>query len=371
MIGTVDDKPRHMSVETITLSRRQFVKQALFSIGSMAFLPFNHLAPAAQFPQADRLGRMTVGMAEVRNRPDADSTIVGKVYQDAVVPWIREVIGRRPLRINQRWVETPDGFIWTPYLQPVLNITNTLITKLPETSLGVGMWAEVTKPYVDLVLDNPPVRAPWLVENQSPRLYYSQVLWIDNIKQDEQGQAWYRVNERFGYGDIFWARAEAFRPVSQDEITPIHPEVENKRIVVNTTYQTLSCLEDQQEVYFARVSTGIKFDMYGNRMEQWETPLGVLPIWRKLISVHMSGGTTGGGYDLPGVSWTSLFNGNGIAIHSTYWHNNFGEESSHGCVNAAPEDAKWIFRWTNPFVSYDPGDLTVDMPGGTMVEVVE
>jgi hypothetical protein len=30
---------------------------------------------------------------------------------------------------------------------------------------------------------------------------------------------------------------------------------------------------------------------------------------------------------------------------------------SHGCVNAAPDDAKWVFRWTNPPVPYDPGDL--------------
>ena len=111
--------------------------------------------------------------------------------------------------------------------------------------------------------------------------------------------------------------------------------------------------------------------MYGNRTPQWETPPGIRPIWRKLISVHMSGGSTGGGYDLPGVSWTSLFEGNGVAIHSTFWHNNFGEEMSHGCVNCAPDDAKWIFRWTNPVVSYDPGDLTVGMPGGTVVEVID
>jgi lipoprotein-anchoring transpeptidase ErfK/SrfK len=72
----------------------------------------------------------------------------------------------------------------------------------------------------------------------------------------------------------------------------------------------------------------------------------------------MSGGTTGGGYDLPGIGWTALFSGDGVAIHSTFWHNNFGGElMSHGCVNARPEDAKWIFRWSNPPVQYDPGDL--------------
>ena len=196
-------------------------------------------------------------------------------------------------------------------------------------------------------------------------------MWIDQIKAGEQGQIWYRINERYGYGDIFWAKAESFRPLTQEDISPIHPEAEEKRVVVRIARQTLSCFEGKNEVYFARVSTGFRNDLYGNRTEKWATPLGVRPIWRKLISVHMSGGTTGGGYDLPGVSWTSLFEGNGVAIHSTFWHNNFGEEMSHGCVNAAPADARWVFRWTSPTVSYDPGDLTVGMPGGTLVEVVE
>jgi lipoprotein-anchoring transpeptidase ErfK/SrfK len=323
-----------------------------------------------QIPETGQFGRVTSGMVEVKSRPDTDSNTVAKVYEDAVVPWLREVVGHRPYRSNQRWVETSQGYIWAAELQPVKNLPNTPVNRLPETSLGPGMWAEVTIPYVDLILANPPARSPWLKEDQTPRLYYTQVIWIDEIRQDEQSQIWYRVNERYGYGDIFWAKAEGFRPLSQEEVAPIHPEAENKRIVVHISHQTLSCFEGKEEVHFALVSTGYRSDINGNRTEKWETPLGVRPIWRKLISVHMSGGTTGGGYDLPGVSWTSLFEGNGVAIHSTFWHNNFGEEMSHGCVNAAPEDAKWIFRWTNPIVSNDPGDLTVGMPGGTLVEVV-
>jgi len=42
---------------------------------------------------------------------------------------------------------------------------------------------------------------------------------------------------------------------------------------------------------------------------------------------------------------------------------------SHGCVNASPDDAKWIFRWTSPSIALDPGDKTIPWPGGTKVEV--
>lgn len=63
----------------------------------------------------------------------------------------------------------------------------------------------------------------------------------------------------------------------------------------------------------------------------------------------------------------------GVAIHSTFWHNNFGVWMSHGCVNATPEDAKWIFLWTEPSVSYDPGaeDISISGKNSTTVEVVE
>jgi hypothetical protein len=53
--------------------------------------------------------------------------------------------------------------------------------------------------------------------------------------------------------------------LSQDEITPIQPEVEDKLVVVNVNYQTLSCLENGREVYFCRVSTGQKSEQQLNR----------------------------------------------------------------------------------------------------------
>ena len=83
----------------------------------------------------------------------------------------------------------------------------------------------------------------------------------------------------------------------------------------------------------------------------------------------MAGGTVSGGYDTPGVSWCNFF-AEGVAIHSTFWHNDYGVPRSHGCVNVNPEDAKWIFRWSTPTVSLEPGDITVGMPGGTQVDVV-
>ncbi len=173
------------------------------------------------------------------------------------------------------------------------------------------------------------------------------------------------------FGVNMAAAAEALRPLTEDEVSPIRPEAENKSILINIAYQTLSCFEGDTEVYFARVSTGALFDAWGNRVDVWSTPVGAYPIWRKLFALNLSGGGALDGWDLPAVGWTSLFVGSGVAIHSTYWHNNYGEPSSRGCVNCSPDDAKWIFRWTHPVVSYEPGDLTVSVPGGTIIKVVE
>jgi lipoprotein-anchoring transpeptidase ErfK/SrfK len=240
------------------------------------------------------------------------------------------------------------------------------------------MWAEVTVPYVDVILENQPSSNSWVsarVEQGMPvRLYYSQVFWIDQINIDNAGQVFYRVNPNFYGGvDMLWAPAEAFKPITVDELSPISPEVEDKRIVIYLLNQTLSCFEGDTEVFYCRVSSGAKYDAYGNPVDKWSTPVGVHHVSRKYISLQMSGGTTGAGYDLPGIGWTSIFVTGGVAIHSTFWHNDFGVPRSHGCVNVRPEDAKWLFRWTLPSVIYDPGmsDISLTREKSTLIEVVD
>ena len=45
-------------------------------------------------------------------------------------------------------------------------------------------------------------------------------------------------------------------------------------------------------------------------------------------------------YDLPGVPWVSYFHWWGVSIHGTYWHNDYGEPHSHGCINL-PSATAW------------------------------
>jgi lipoprotein-anchoring transpeptidase ErfK/SrfK len=53
---------------------------------------------------------------------------------------------------------------------------------------------------------------------------------------------------------------------------------------------------------------------------------------------------TGSKYTQPDVPWVMYFNGN-QAFHGAYWHDNFGNQMSAGCVNMPPALAKKLYDW--------------------------
>lgn len=363
------------------ISRRDFLKGSLLGLGGLLVTPtqaqnfLTSLPAAITFPKG-KLGRVTRGKIDVKARPNLDSATTKVLYEDNVVQWIAERIGEPNIyRGNsRRWVETPEGYIYSPDLQPVFNYLNEPLKELPAQNGVKGMWAEVTVPLTQGILANPPAKSELLKQHgTSPfYLYYSQVFWVDEIRLVD-GTAQYRVIEKHGSpGDIFWADATAFKPILEADFKPINPGVEDKRVVINLTHQTLSCYEGKREVYYCRISSGAKFDAAGKAVDSWSTPVGLYhAISRKFASLHMANGTRASGYELFGVSWTSIFASGGVAIHSTYWHNNYGMPMSHGCVNATPEDARWIFLWSQPVVPYDPGKIEITTYDGTKVQVIE
>jgi hypothetical protein len=244
-----------------------------------------------------------------------------------------------------------------------------------------GFWAEVTVPYVELAHEGN-VASPWLQDhiayNFPPRLYYGQVVWIDRIRTDN-GFAEYRWNEDVNghgygygaYGEFFWADGAGFKILTEEDVAPINPEVDpnSKTIRADLDRQTLSCLEGSTEVYFCRISSGIGYDPGTGELDsKLATPVGNLLTHWKIVSQNMTAGNFQSGYSTPAVPWSTMISGDGVAIHGAFWHNAFGEKRSHGCINVTPEDAKWIFRWTTPYVSLAQSEARVSLPDhGTIV----
>lgn len=381
------------------LTRREFLKLSSLGLAGLTALAFDRFksfdfdalsAPKRlpQFPNSPIIGRTVDPGIDLRSAPTNDpnlNTSIAKLPADTLLEWNREVIGNVVGGLNnQRYVETPQGYVYGSVLQPTRNLPNAPIAEIPAGQ--PGFWAEVTVPYVDLAHEGA-VASPWLQDhiayNFPPRLYYGQVVWIDRIRTSN-GFAEYRWNEDaphgYGYGaygEFFWGDGAAFKILTDADIAPISPDMDpnDKRIEVDLDFQTLSCYERNAEVYFCRISSGQKgiLDLLtGEVNNKLATPVGNLLTHWKIISLNMTAGTFQAGYSTPAVPWTTMISGEGIAIHGAFWHNAFGEKRSHGCINVTPEDAKWIFRWTTPYVSLAQNETRVSLPDhGTIVVTKE
>lgn len=131
---------------------------------------------------------------------------------------------------------------------------------------------------------------------------------------------------------------------------------EEKWIEVDLTNQVVRAHEGDRIVYEFPASTG-KFV---------HTPTGEYRIWSKFKYIKMEGGVKGTGtyYYLPNVPYTMFFY-QGFGLHGTYWHNNFGQPMSHGCVNLSIPNAEKLFYWAEPSVGTDQNSVRAssDNPG--------
>ena len=74
------------------------------------------------------------------------------------------------------------------------------------------------------------------------------------------------------------------------------------------------------------------------------TPEGEFKILDKVPVKHYGGGD----FDYPNTKWNLHFTSNKYRyyIHGAYWHDNFGQQMSHGCVNVDYEHMEPLYWWT-------------------------
>lgn len=108
----------------------------------------------------------------------------------------------------------------------------------------------------------------------------------------------------------------------------------------------LIAYEGRKPVFTTLISPGRGGDAQPGRdpLETMATPLGTFPISGKFATATM---------EAPGelfhsdVPWSQNFSGPYV-LHSAYWHNDWGEWKSGGCVNVSPIDGKRLFEFTDP-----------------------
>jgi hypothetical protein len=113
-------------------------------------------------------------------------------------------------------------------------------------------------------------------------------------------------------------------------------------IDVDLDAQMLVAFEGEMPVYATLVSSGLK-----------DTPTspGLYRVWLKESEADMKNLKAEDPYSVATVPWTQFFYPEeDLALHTAYWHDNFGQPRSHGCVNLAPRDARWLYYWSDPQV---------------------
>jgi hypothetical protein len=163
-----------------------------------------------------------------------------------------------------------------------------------------------------------------------------------------------------------WIVGEAARIVEPRKDFPSFATGDRKWVDISIGAQTLVAYVGRRPVFATLVSTG-RGGM-GDPEREMATVRGTFMIYDKSVSATMDGDEDhADSYSLLDVPFVQYFH-KGYALHGTYWHDEFGRQRSHGCVNLSPRDSAWLFEWTDPPVP--PGwHGVVNKERGTVVYV--
>ncbi len=145
--------------------------------------------------------------------------------------------------------------------------------------------------------------------------------------------------EMYRTEDVTIIRAATARP----------PEVGETEtwIDVDLSQQTLVAYEGLHPVFATLIASGRIRDP-DDPLQTHDTPTGIWRIGSKYVTHTMDGDhAVDGPYSIEDVPYVMYFY-LAFALHSAFWHDGFGRPRSHGCVNMAPNDARWIFGWAHP-----------------------
>ena len=191
------------------------------------------------------------------------------------------------------------------------------------------------------VLEQPTRPFAWLVRNYDARLSPGGVINSDADRLFRYDVVHIYATEKVGewnwylVGHNKWVEQ---RNLSIVEVKAPPEGVTGRWIEIDLFEQTMAAYDGERMVYASLISSGLG---------DWPTNTGLFQVYVKLLEDRMSGAFAADRSDyyyLEDVPWTMYFDG-GIALHGAYWHNGFGFRKSHGCVNLAPRDSKWLFDW--------------------------
>lgn len=345
------------------LNRRDFLKYSLaFSVNSY-YVMGKYSSKYSLFSKleenSEKLGRMLFNGIQAHALPDSGSEVIKTYSFNQVVEYLQEITVKASHPKSEIWCQLADkSYIHSRYLQPVKNELNEPVMEI-NTS---GQLAEITVPYTNAVVNK------WNNNQQEVKdqlFFYGSTHWVYGLGKDENNILYYLVKED-RWENSFYVNANHMRLIEDWELTPTSTQIEQakKSIRIYLQDQYLVAYEEDEPVLMSALSSG---QLTGST--DLTTPTGIFKINYKRPSRHMVHSDRMGINDneLYGVPWVTYFTDTGIAFHGTYWHNDFNQPNSHGCINLPIPAARWIYLWTQPVVP--PREKKYVSNTGTRVEV--
>ncbi len=165
----------------------------------------------------------------------------------------------------------------------------------------------------------------------------------------------YSPDKRFAQiGDGEWI-AVADLHIAAWTAPPTEVKPGERWIDVDLNQQVLVAYEGTRPIAATLIASGLP---------NHQTPIGKFRVKWKHAVTRMAGTD----YRAM-VPWT-MYYADMYALHAAYWHDRFGQHTSHGCINVAPRDARNLFAWSDPLLP--PGwnvVYGVDEHPGSLVRV--
>lgn len=216
------------------------------------------------------------------------------------------------------------------------------ITQLDSDNDGLSNYDELNKYYTDPNNSDTDQDSYndglEIANNYSPRHGEAQRLITVDSDKDYLNDAWELIigtdlMDPDSDGDLLLDGTEVAasdNPLDKDNRSKL-----NKLIKVSLEEQSLSYYFDNKKLDSFLISSGLSY---------MPTPAGEFEVLGKYPIKHYGGA----GFDYPNTKWNLHFTTGKYKyyIHGAYWHDNFGQPMSHGCVNVSYDHMEPLYWFT-------------------------
>ena len=192
--------------------------------------------------------------------------------------------------------------------------------------------------------------AAWVIEKEGAPIFLSSTKAEAPVyfSQFQEALNVYATNDPYWYGipDLFGTGQDGF--IQKQHIRIWEPAAIPKQVEegavwidVHLPEQTLTLYHGTEPIFVTLISSA---------KSGFITPTGIFALYSKATSWDLGSlPNAEEAYYMEHVPWVMHFFPR-YALHSAFWHADFGIPSSHGCINLSPRDIAFIFDKTEPIL---------------------